>query len=76
VEANPNFGKVGRVVGILGNNLTGTSSVTFNGTPAAFKVISSTYVKARIPSGATSGTIEVITPSRTLSSNVQFLVAP
>jgi uncharacterized repeat protein (TIGR03803 family) len=42
VEANPNFGKVGRVVEILGNNLTGTSSVTFNGTSAAFKVISST----------------------------------
>jgi uncharacterized repeat protein (TIGR03803 family) len=74
VQGNPNFGRAGQVVGILGNNLTGTTSVTFNGTSAAFKVVSSTYIKAAVPSGATTGTIEVTTPSGTLSSNVAFQV--
>jgi uncharacterized repeat protein (TIGR03803 family) len=76
VEATPNFGKAGSVAYILGNNLTGTTSVTFNGAPATFSVVSSTYIKATVPSGATTGTIEVTTPSGTLSSNVAFQVRP
>jgi uncharacterized repeat protein (TIGR03803 family) len=76
VEATPNFGKAGSVAYILGNNLTGTTSVTFNGAPATFSVVSSTYIKATVPSGATTGTIEVTTPSGTLSSNVAFQVSP
>jgi uncharacterized repeat protein (TIGR03803 family) len=74
VEPNPHFGVVGHVVDILGNNLTGTASVTFNGTAAKFKVISTTYIKAEVPTGATTGTIQVITPSGTLNSNVAFQV--
>lgn len=77
VKALPNIGKVGRVIAILGNNLTGTSSVTFNGTPATtFTVISPTAIKATVPSGATSGTIEMATPGGILSSNVAFQVVP
>jgi uncharacterized repeat protein (TIGR03803 family) len=75
VKANPNFGKAGSKVTILGNNLTGTTSVTFNGTPATFTVGSGgTYIKADVPTGATTGTIEVTTPSGTLNSNVAFQV--
>jgi uncharacterized repeat protein (TIGR03803 family) len=74
VEAQLNFGKAGQAVNILGNNLTGTTNVTFNGTAAKFEVVSSTYLKAEVPSGATTGTIEVTTPSGTLSSNVAFQV--
>jgi uncharacterized repeat protein (TIGR03803 family) len=76
VESNPNFAKVGSNIHILGNALTGATSVTFNGVPATFKVISDTYIQAMVPTGATSGTIEVITPSGTLSSNVAFQVLP
>jgi uncharacterized protein (TIGR03437 family) len=76
VEANPGTGKVGRRIDIFGNNLTGTSSVTFNGTPATFVVASSTDIKAVVPEGATSGTIQVATPGGTLSSNVAFRVVP
>jgi len=76
VEAQPAFGAAGRVIQILGNNLTGTTSVAFNGTSATFKLISSTYIKAEVPSGATSGTIVVTTPSGTLNSNVPFQVVP
>lgn len=76
VQANPNFGKSGQVIGILGNNLTGTTSVAFNGVPATFKVVSSTYIKAELPTGATTGAIEVTTPNGTLKSNVAFQVLP
>lgn len=71
-----NFGKAGATVGILGNSLTGASNVTFNGTEATFKVISATYLEAEVPTGATTGTIEVTTPSGALNSNVAFQVLP
>ncbi len=73
VKTAPTVGKVGRSVLILGNGLTGTSSVTFNAVPATFTVESDMYLKATVPPGATSGTVSVVTPSGTLSSP-QFLV--
>lgn len=76
VKANPNFGTPEHIVTILGNNLTGATSVTFNGVAAKFKVASSTYIEATVPSGATAGMIEVTTPSGTLSSNGVFQVLP
>ena len=75
-EVAPNFGKAGSVAYILGNNLTGTTGVTFNGTPAVFNVISDSEIKAKVPSGATTGEIQVITPTSTLNSNVAFQVEP
>jgi|HubBroStandDraft_5_1064220.scaffolds.fasta_scaffold56430_2 uncharacterized repeat protein (TIGR03803 family) len=74
VEASPNYGQAGRTVKILGNSLTGTISVTFNGTSAAFTVLSDTYLEATVPAGATTGTIQVTTPSGTLASDVGFQV--
>jgi len=70
------YGKVGQSVGILGQGLTGTTSVSFKGTPASFTVISDTYIRARVPTGATTGTISVTTPGGTLNSNMAFLVLP
>lgn len=75
-ESIPNFGSVGQAVRILGNNLKGTTSVTFNGTPATFTVVSKSYIQTNVPAGATSGTIEVVTPNGTLSSNMPFQVVP
>jgi uncharacterized repeat protein (TIGR03803 family) len=69
-----NSGEVGSVVQILGNHLTGTSSVTFNGTAASFTVESDTFLKATVPAGATSGAVVVTTPSGALTSNVNFTV--
>jgi uncharacterized repeat protein (TIGR03803 family) len=74
VETVPTGGKVGSSVLILGNNLTGTSSVMFNGVAAKFTVESDTYIKATVPAGATTGTVSVVTPSGTLNSNPQFVV--
>jgi len=76
VKATSTFGRVGMTIGVLGNNLIGTTSVTFNGTSASFTVVSDTYITASVPTGATTGTIEVITSSGTLSSNVPFRVLP
>lgn len=74
VQPNPAGGKTGRTIGILGNNLTGTTAVSFNGTPASFTVVSDTFIKATVPSGATTGPIQVTTPSGSLSSIVNFQV--
>ena len=76
VEAQPTSGKVDELVKILGTNLTGATSVTFNGTPAVFKVLASSLIGATVPEGATTGTVQVVTPSGTLSSNVNFRVQP
>ncbi len=74
VESNPTFGKVGVKINILGSNLKNASSVKFNGTPAAFTVVSGSYIKTTVPSGATTGAITVTTPGGTFSSNVAFQV--
>jgi uncharacterized repeat protein (TIGR03803 family) len=74
VETLPTSGKVGAAVIILGNNLTGSTSVTFNGTAATFTVVSSTEIKTTVPSGATTGKVKVVTPHGTLTSNVNFRV--
>jgi uncharacterized repeat protein (TIGR03803 family) len=74
VETLPTSGKVGAAVRILGTDLTGATSVTFNGTAATFKVISKSEIKTNVPSGATTGTVEVTTTKNTLKSNVVFRV--
>lgn len=67
---------MGAPVTILGNDLTGASSVTFNGTAAVFTVNSTgTAISTTVPVGATTGTVQVVTLSNgTLSSNVPFTV--
>jgi uncharacterized repeat protein (TIGR03803 family) len=75
VETVPVQGPVGASVIILGNGLTGSTSVTFNGVEAKFTVESDTYVKATVPKGATTGTVSVVTPSGTLNSNPRFVVS-
>lgn len=73
VRTNPISGNVGTKVTILGNDLAGTTSVTFNGTMATFKA-SSTHITTTVPTGATTGTVEVVTPKKTLKSNVPFRI--
>ena len=70
----PTARAVGRRVRILGTNLAGATSVTFKGKAAAFTVVSATEIIATVPHGATTGTVQVTTPSGTLSSNVTFRV--
>ena len=74
VKLVPSAGKVGSAVTILGTDLTGASSVTVDGLPAAFTIVSATEITATIPSGAAKGYVTVVTPGGTLSSNVPFQI--
>src|SRR5579872_1986911 len=74
VSARPSFGAAGQSITILGNNLTGATSVTFNGTPATFTVVSDTYIQVTVPAGATTGSIQVTLSSGMLFSNLPFRI--
>ena len=76
VETQTTSGEVGAVVKILGTDLTGSTSVAFNGTEAVFTVVAPSLITTTVPAGATSGRVQVVTPSRTLTSNVPFRVLP
>lgn len=66
--------KTGQQFGILGQGFSGTTSVSLNGTPATFTIVSDTFIKATVPTGATTGYATVTTPSGMLTSNVPFHV--
>jgi uncharacterized repeat protein (TIGR03803 family) len=74
VKTLPTAGVVGKSVMILGTGLEGSTSVSFNGTPTTFKVVSSSLISTTVPSGATTGPVQVVTPTGTLTSNVHFQV--
>lgn len=76
VETIPTSGKAGAKVTILGNNLSGTTQVSFNGAAASFTVVSSTEISTTVPTGATTGKAKVTTPTKILLSNVAFHVLP
>jgi uncharacterized repeat protein (TIGR03803 family) len=68
--------KVDKIVEILGQGFAGTTGVSFNGTPAVFKVINSTFLKATVPQNTTTGPVTVTTPGGSVTSNVPFRVRP
>ena len=74
VETVPASGQLGTGVAILGTSLAGATGVTFNGTAATFTIVSPSLIKTTLPAGATTGTVQVVTPGGTLSSNVPFRV--
>ncbi len=74
IQTLPTSGKVGARVRILGTYLAEASSVTFNGVPATFTIASQSEITATVPSGATTGNVQVVTPGGTLTSNVPFQV--
>jgi len=76
VSTVPDRGTVGSFVEILGQGFTSSTTVSFNGTPATATVVLGTYIKAFVPSGATTGFVTVTTSSGTLTSNKKFIVSP
>ena len=78
VKSVESAGKVGSTVILLGQGLTGTTDVQFNGKSASsFTVVSDTEVTAVVPSGATLGAIHVlVAPSTTYSTVTNFKVLP
>ncbi len=69
-------GGSGSKVILLGDNLTGATSVTFSGAAAAFHVVSDTEITAIVPPGAATGEIEVTTSYGTLKSKAAFQMNP
>jgi hypothetical protein len=68
-------GKIGQNAQILGQGLTGATSVTFNGVPTTrFTVVGDTFMNAVVPSGATTGKVVVTTPAGALTSNVNLRI--
>lgn len=67
-------GKIGQSVLLLGNHLKGVTSVTFNGVPASFKILSDTHMSAVVPAGATSGKIQVATQHGILPGRKIFYI--
>ncbi len=74
LETNPTSGKVKAAVTIIGTDLTGATSVTFNGKSATFTVVSASEITTTVPTGATTGLVEVKTSSGTSTSNIVFTV--
>jgi hypothetical protein len=71
-----NAGQVGTSVGVLGQGFEGTKKVKFNGVSASFTVVSSTYMTAIVPSGATTGFVTVTMSTGELKSSKTFVVQP
>jgi hypothetical protein len=70
----PSAGLVGTVVTLTGTRFAGAVQVRFNGVPAPFSVDSPVQITTRVPDGATSGRITVVTPVGTAMSETAFTV--
>ncbi len=71
----PTSGFIGTSVTITGSNFFGVTQVTFNGVAAAsFNVDSDTQIRANVPSGATTGNIEVTASNMKAKSLNNFTV--
>ena len=71
---SPISGLVGTSVTITGTNLSGATSVTFNGVSAAITSNTATQVVATVPTLATTGPIRLVTPGGTATSSTNFTV--
>lgn len=74
VSLVPYRGKPGSTIEFLGQGFTESSVVSFNGITTPATVVSGTYLRAVVPSGATTGNVTVTTSEGTLTSNQKFVV--
>lgn len=70
----PATGRAGTGVDISGTRFAGATSVTFNGAPGGFMVVSDSEIHARVPCAATNGHISVTTSNGTGWSSSSFTV--
>ena len=77
VKTQPESANEGQKIGIFGQGFTSSSIVQFGGVQAAnVKVSGSTFLTARVPAGALTGSVTVTTGATTLTSNQTFRVTP
>ena len=71
----PQSGAPGTTVVIVGTGFTGATAVRFFGTSADYKVSSDTTIMTRVPAGATTGPITIVSPTAgDVTSSVSFVV--
>jgi hypothetical protein len=73
---SPTSGRAGTNLVLIGANFLGVSSVTFNGKAATFTNVSNTNISVAVPTGASTGTLRVITPAGSAFSATNFVVLP
>ena len=71
---SPSSGPVGTVVTIKGTNLLGATKVTFNGVKGTVTEDTATKLKVKVPIGATTGKIKVVTPDGSVKTATAFSV--
>ena len=77
IQMTPSSGPIGAQVLIYGTAFSATPSqntVTFNGVAAAVSSSSATQIVTTVPSGATTGSIKVVSPSGSATSSLAFTV--
>ncbi len=72
----PASGKVGDNVIINGSAFTGVTVVKFNNTSSSFTVSSDRKITTRVPTGATTGAITLVSPNGVKTSTQVFTVKP
>jgi uncharacterized protein (TIGR03437 family) len=70
----PTSGPVGTTVTIKGTNLAGATKVAFNGVTAPVAKDSASKIKVKVPVGATTGKIEIVTPKGQAQTATAFTV--
>jgi predicted amino acid-binding ACT domain protein len=72
---SPTSGSVGTEVTITGSEFTGVTDVLFNGLSASsLNIDSDTQLRAVVPTGASSGKLQVVHPDGTVESSADFTV--
>ncbi len=77
LEFSPNGAAIGKSVAIFGTGfsaIVSENTVSFNGTAAAITSANTTKLVATVPSGATSGSISVTTPTGSATSADAFAI--
>lgn len=72
---NPITGVAGDVVTLTGTNFTTANSIKINGVTASFSIINSTTIEAIVPTGCSSGLIELTTDGGVAIAAAGFTVA-
>lgn len=76
-DFSPKQGDIGTPVRVIGENLSDVSSALIGGVNVSFRVISATEIILTIPiTGATSGSIVLVSPNGIALSNVAFVFTP
>ena len=71
-KVTPATTRAGATVTLTGTNLKGTTSVTFQGVPAKFKVVSPSKLTFTVPAKAKTGSLTVTNPSGTATKTFRI----